>query len=95
MELTNDCNILFADKIATIRDNIINTRFNGIKPTPVESENESVMLVMNSFQSVPEKDVKKRICKLPSKSCELDPMPTTLLKEMVEVVTLVITCINK
>ena len=48
---------------------------------------------MNSFQSVLERDVEKRICKLPSKSCELDPMPTTLLKEMVEVVTPVITCI--
>ena len=86
-------NIFFADKIATIRDNIINTQFNGIKPTAVESENESVTLVMNSFQSVLERDVEKRICKLPLKSCELDPMLTTLLKEMVEVVTPVITCI--
>ena len=42
MELANDFNIFFADKIATIRDNIINTQFNGIKPTPVEPVNESV-----------------------------------------------------
>ena len=83
-------NIFFAGKIATIRDNIINTQFSGIKPTPVEPVNESVTLVLNSFQSVLERDVEKRICKLPLKSCELDPMPTTLLKEMVEVVTPVI-----
>ena len=93
MELANDFSIFFADKITTIRDNIINTQFSGIKPTPVEPVSELVTLVMNSFQSVLERDVKKRICKLPSKSCKLDPMPTTLLKEMVGVVTPVITCI--
>ena len=38
-----------------------------------------------------ERDVERRIRKLPSKSCELDPMPTTLLKSMVDVVTPVIT----
>ena len=53
----------FADKIATTRDNIINTQFNGIKPTPVEPVNESITLEMNSFQSVLERDVEKRICK--------------------------------
>ena len=45
---------------------------------------------MNSFHSVLETDVEIRICKLPPKSCELDPMPTTLLKEMAKVVTPVI-----
>ena len=93
MELANDFNICFADKIATIRDNIINTQFNGVKPTPVEPVNDSVTLEMNSFHSVLGRDVEKRICKLPLKSCELDLMLTTLLKEMVEVVTPVITSI--
>ena len=93
MELENDFNIFFADKVATIRDNIINTQFNGVKPAPVESVNESVTLEVNSFHGVLERDVEIRICKLPLKSCELDPMPTTLLKEMAEVVTLVITSI--
>ena len=46
---------------------------------------------MNSFQSILERDVERRIRKLPSKSCELDPMLTTLLKSMVVVVTTVIT----
>ena len=46
---------------------------------------------MNSFHSILERDIEKRIRKLPSKSCELDPMPTTLLKSMVNVVTPVIT----
>ena len=70
--------MFFADKVATIRDNIINTQFNGVKPAPFEPVNESVTLEMNSFHSVLERDVEIRICKLP-------------LKEMAEVVTLVIT----
>ena len=48
---------------------------------------------MNSFQNILERDVEKRICKLPSKCCELDLMLTTLLKAVVEVVTPVITYI--
>ena len=86
-------NKFFVDKITTIRDNIINTPFNGIKPTQVEPVNESNISEMNSFQSILERDVEKRIRKLPSKSCTLDPVPTTLLKSMVDVVTPVITCI--
>ena len=48
---------------------------------------------MKSFQNILERDVEKRIRKLPSMSCQLDPMPTTLHKTMVDVVTTVLTCI--
>ena len=54
---------------------------------------ESNVSEMNSFQGILEGDVKKRISELPSKSCKLDQMLTTLLKSMVDVVTPVITCI--
>ena len=91
MELANDFNKFFVDKITMIRDNIINTHFNDIMPTPVQPVNESNISEMNSFQSILERDVEKRIKKLPSKSCELDPMPTTLFKSVVDVVTPVIT----
>ena len=77
MELENDFNKFSVNKITTIRDNIIKTQFNGIKPTPVKPVNESNILEMNSFCSILERDVEKRIMELPSKSCELDPMPTT------------------
>ena len=93
MELANDFNKFVVDKKTTIRDNIIQTQFNGIKPTPVEPVNESNIPEMNSFCSILERDVEKGIRKLPSKICELDPMPTTLLKSMVDVVTPMITCI--
>ena len=92
-ELANDFTKCFVGKITTIRDNIINTHFNGIKPTPVKPVNESSISEMNSFQSILERDVEKRKRKLPSKSCELDLVLTTLLKSMVDVVTPVITCI--
>ena len=92
-DLANDLNKFFVDKITTIRNNIITTQFNGIKPTPVEPVNEANISEMSSFQSILERDVERRIRKLPSKSCELDPMLTTLLRSMVDVVTPVITCI--
>ena len=92
-ELANDFNKFFVNKITTIRDNIIKTQFIGIKPTPVKPVNESNILEMNSFCSILERHVEKRIMKLASKSCELSPMPTTLLKSVVDVVIPVITCI--
>ena len=91
-ELVNGFNNFFFEKITSIRDNIINTHFSGIEPTPVEPVNELNFSEMDSFQCISERNVKKRIRELPSKTCELDPMPTTLLKSMVEVVTSVITC---
>ena len=78
-ELANDFNKFYFDKITTIRNNIINPQFNGMKPTPVEPVNKANISEMSSFQSILERDVKRGIRKLPSKSCELDLMPTTLL----------------
>ena len=89
-EPANDFNNFF-DKITTIRNNIINTQFNGMKPTPVEPVNGANISEMSSFQSILERDVERRIRKLPSKNCELDPMLTTLLKSIFDVVTPVIT----
>ena len=39
-ELANGLNDFFVDEITIIRDNIINTHFNGIQPTPVEPVSE-------------------------------------------------------
>ena len=91
LELANGFNKFFVDKISSIRDDIIKTHFNGIQPTPVGPANKLNFPEMNSFHGISERNVKKRIRELPSKSHELDSMPTTLLKSMVEVVTPVIT----
>ena len=63
-ELTNDFNKFFVDKVITIRNNIINTQFNGTKPTPVEPVNEANLSEMNSFQSILERDVERRILEI-------------------------------
>ena len=92
-ELANGFTYLFFDKITSIRDYIISTHFHGIQPTPVEPANELNFSEMDSFHGISERNVEKTIRELPSKSCKLDPMLTTLLKSMVEEVTPVITCI--
>ena len=92
-ELANGFNDFFIDKITGIRDNIISTHFNGIQPTPVEPVSELDFPEMDVFHHVSERSVENRIRELPSKSCELDPMPIILLKLTIEVVSPVITCI--
>ena len=84
-ELANGFNDFFVDKVTIIRDNIINTHFNGTQPTPAEQISELDFPEMDSFHHASERSVKKRIRELPSNSCELDSMP--LLQSMVEVVT--------
>ena len=90
-ELANGFNDFFVDKTTSIRDNIINAHFNGIQPNPVEPESELDFPEMNLFHCVSERSVEKRINEIPTKSCKLDPVPTTLLKLMVEVITPMIT----
>ena len=50
MELANGFNNFFVDKITSLRDNIINTHFNGIQPTPVEPVNQLIFF-RNGFIS--------------------------------------------
>ena len=51
-ELANGFNNFFVDKITIIRDNIINTHFNGILPTPVKPVSELDFPEMDSFHHV-------------------------------------------
>ena len=92
-ELANGLSNFFVDKMMSIRDNIINTHFNGIQPTAVEPVSALDFPEMDSFHHVSESSYKKRIRELSSKRCKLDPMPTMLLKSVVEVITPVIPCI--
>ena len=45
----------------------------------------------NTFRMVTEKDVKVTITNAPPKHCELDPIQTTLLRQMIDVVAPIIT----
>ena len=51
-EFANGLNNFLVDKITSIRDNIINTHFNGIQSTPVEPVNELNLLEMDSFHGI-------------------------------------------
>ena len=57
IELANGFNDFFVDKITIITDNIINTHFNGIQPTPVEPVSELNIPEMDSFHCVSERSV--------------------------------------
>ena len=92
-ELANRFVNYFGDKIAEIRDNILNS--------PVESTNTVIDIdpvftgePFDTFVCVTEDEVRKFIHSSPTKSCALDPIPTWLLKkcadQLVPVLTLII-----
>ena len=47
--------------------------------------------LLNNFWRVTNDDIKTIITKAPPKSCELDPIPTTLFKKHIDIITQVIT----
>ena len=82
-ELANEFSDFFTDKIERIRDDIKtkNQQF----PQTVTSTQDDIDLPptshLNSFIPVTSKDVCGIIKRSPTKSCELDPIPTWLLKQ--------------
>ena len=46
---------------------------------------------LNTFRMVTEKDIKVTIMNAPPKHCELNPIQTTLLRQMIDVVAPIIT----
>ena len=75
-QLTNDFGDFFSQKIKLIRDAFDDT----IEPdqdNPVIPETQK----LSDFQLVTEDEIKKMISSSPTKSCDLDPLPTKLLKE--------------
>ena len=66
--------IFFMKKIENIRNSL--NAFN--KFTPAINKN---ILKMDSFRDLSDNDVKKLILSMPTKSCELDSLPTKFLKD--------------
>ncbi len=90
-ELANDFNEFFDGKIQTIRDNLDNTQ-NTVTPI---TETPKYTQQLTEFRSLSQDDVKKLISNSASKHCELDPLPTWLLKEcMVDLLPLITQIIN-
>ena len=85
-ELAQQFADFFLEKIQKIRK-----MFQDI--TPLQTQ-ESDIPKIRSFSPMTKSEVKKTIMEMQSKSCELDPIPTTLLKEVLHNVLPTITKIE-
>lgn len=78
-DLANEFGNYFIEKIDKIREN-----FSSIEGFDKYDIREFDIPPLDSFKPISTDDVKKLIMKSPTKSCILDPIPTTLLKECVD-----------
>ena len=82
----------FTDKIdkimAVIEDRNKNT---FMIPSYVLELGEQSASTLTCFRNITEDEIKNVIMHSPSKSCDLDPLPTTLLKACIDVLALIIT----
>ena len=75
-QLAEDFAEVFMNKIQTIRDSLANHPLYRTEPTNIPK--------FDAFKELREEDVKKLISKMKTKSCELDILPTHILKEMLK-----------
>ena len=76
--LADEFNYFFKDKIAKIMDNLRSTRPTDVNPEYIESKPLTPQVV-NKFRCVDEAKLMEIIKKTLPKSCELDPLPTSVL----------------
>jgi hypothetical protein len=70
----------FVEKICTIRSNFPASTGRQLNRTP-----PPVKQKMKTLQSASKDEIRKIILSSPNKSCELDPIPTTLLKACIDI----------
>ena len=88
-ELANRFGAFFLDKIETIRTNLTISNSDTVDPFYADTPFEGNCLT--DFAPATIDEVKKILLKAPSKSCELDPLPTSLLKSCIDSLSSVIT----
>ncbi len=88
-ELANDFNDFFDGKISKIRNNldIANIQANTKKP----NETRQFTTFLNEFRALSEEEVRRLMMNSKNKHCELDPVPTWLLKECIDSVLPLVT----
>ena len=85
--LANDFSAFFQGKVDTIR-----SKFDPTIDDAFEYDGkDDTISAFHTFQSVTEEDIRKIVSKSASKSCELDPLPTKLLKSNLDILLPVIT----
>jgi len=82
-ELVQSFNSFFVSKIDSIREKIASCNNSTLQTTP----SEPCAHVFSNFNPVNEDDVKKTITGSKNATCELDSIPTELLKESIPVIT--------
>jgi hypothetical protein len=83
----------FSSKISTIRENII---ANNTSAMTLEFESAFTGCPLTDFHPATEDEVRKALSSAPNKSCELDPVPTWLLKQSADqLIPLITVIVNK
>ena len=88
LKLANSFKQFFADKIKKIRD-----KFPSCTPDSSKTAPHSCPPPLSNFGNMSEKMVRKLILSSPSKSCGLDPCPTVVVKDCIDVLLTPITTI--
>ena len=89
-KLANDIEKFFAQKIECIRT-ALDTAASNLCPTVTEPLYTSCPTQLTSFTELSEEDIKGLIGRSSKKTCSLDPMPTSLVVESLDVLLPVIT----
>ena len=85
LDLANKFNNYFKDKIDTIMMNLRPSENNPIDPRYIESH-QTTYVKFDEFSLIEVDKIKTIVRSAPLKSCELDPLPISLLKEHLDVI---------
>ena len=84
-KLADDFNQFLIEKIDKIMAGLQPTETHPIDPKYIESVNKSP-ITLSTFKEISLEDTKRLIDTAATKSCEIDPIPTALLKEHIDIV---------
>ena len=90
-DLADNFSEFFISKISKIQENLEAVVHNSNNEQQDEQETHRCNQQFNDFKCVTEDEVQKIINQSPSKSCSLDPIPTTILKECLDILLPLIT----
>ena len=86
LKLVNDFNSFFIEKIDKIMTGLIPMKSHPVDPKYIEST-EKCSIKCHQFHEIDLDETKRMIQTSATKLCEIDPMPTSLLKECIDIVT--------
>ena len=82
--LVNTFNKYFLDKISNLRSKLDGSTTNNINTSTIASSDLPTPQTFTKFTAVIEKDIRKIVQKANSKSSGLHPIPTSMIKQLIE-----------